>query len=550
MGAPALKHLSVTGNPTFELSVIQLGSDDLSESLRRDRAGVAHDRYGVTIASRTWKQARVWNLNLNAVSKDYIESLRDYFEAGSFYLYPDIDNTAVKYNVYWQEEQFNPVYVAPNKYALRATFKETTIGAGAPAFLTSAGNQTVAGNLDVGGNLTVVGTINGTVLQSGGTNLSSMFSYSGHNHVGQALNPTILSATSYVTSPVVNIGKQNAGEATICFVTGTTGLTTAATIGYYTATSSVLVLAPVQFLYPITSSTLNVNGVLECSSTIRGGPLMGTQFYVNQQSATTAAVQFSGSVNNTAVPRLTWSATTDRFNFNRPVVATAISAATYSGIDGTMISGGQTFTPVNLGAAGKSSYRVGDHFYVDNSLAVDPSSTYTTIQLQTTGNTKWAIDVNPTGTPDLRFYAGSAHGGSTRFTYGDFYVGGNAYFAAQLSAATFANVAHTKGLTLANTKATERVPMFYTTRAIVFDSTAALVAGTSPTVTWQLKYGPDASGTGTIINSAVTTSTTTGHTSSTMISGSVAANNWVWLTTTATGGTVTMMHLTARYREV
>ena len=125
MGYPSLQHLSLTGDPTFTLSTIHYGGDDLSKSIRRDRAGITQSRYGVPVSSRTWKNVKVWTLNINSGSQTYMESLRGYFEVGSFYLYPDIDDTDIKYTVFWMETSFNPVQIAPDQFKLKATFKET-----------------------------------------------------------------------------------------------------------------------------------------------------------------------------------------------------------------------------------------------------------------------------------------------------------------------------------------------------------------------------------------------------------------------------------------
>jgi len=177
MGASAFK-LTTGGTPT-EISVLHIGSDELSEDLKRSRAGVQHQRHGVTIAARTWMLPKVWNININSASKEYMESLRVFFEAGAFLMYPDVDNTAIFYNVYWSKDTFDPQYISPNQYRLTASIKETTIGAGTPAYIPSQGDQTVNGNLQVNGNLTVQDALNASTILSGGTDLSEIFISSG-----------------------------------------------------------------------------------------------------------------------------------------------------------------------------------------------------------------------------------------------------------------------------------------------------------------------------------------------------------------------------------
>jgi len=85
MGYPALQKIQDGIPVVHELLYVQLGGDELSEELRRDRAGVVHKRYGVTIGSRTWVESKVWRLNINACPQSEIETLQQYFELGEFY---------------------------------------------------------------------------------------------------------------------------------------------------------------------------------------------------------------------------------------------------------------------------------------------------------------------------------------------------------------------------------------------------------------------------------------------------------------------------------
>lgn len=545
MGAPALKHLSVTGNPTFELSVIQLGSDDLSEALRRDRAGVTHDRYGVTIASRTWKQARIWNLNINVASQGYIESLREYFEAASFYLYPDIDNTAVKYTVYWQEDSFNPTYVAPGKYALRATFKETTIGAGTPAFLTSAGNQSIAGTLAVGGNLTVAGTFNGSVMQSGGTDLTSIFSYTGHNHSSLSISPTTVVASSYVSAPEIRIGALGSNHASVEFFTGTTELTNIASIGYYTATSSILVLGDIQFANlvkgynllctgPVTANTLDVVGRIEGASWIRAaGSMLGGNFFVNQAgNVGSPFIQFSGSATDVTMPRLRYNIDVSQFEYNRNVYAPIVSGGTLR---------------------------------IDN-ISGNTGTTNPTLIFGITGSNKWLINCNRT-TNDLRFDAQYGHGGSVYFPYGNVNAAGSVLVANELrvtgmttlstvaaqaiSATTYSGITSSKGVTVLSPTSSDTITLMYTHRPILFTTAQAVVVGTSsPAVAFSCWFdsvrntgGPDP-----VIHSATVANVSDGDSISSNVT--VPAGNWVVLQMTSVTGTVSEFHITFNYKEV
>lgn len=110
----------------YELSVIQLGSDDLTDDLNRDFAGVTQFRYGVPVATRTWMNPRSWRLNINVATKEYIEGLRQFFTDRVFYLQPDPNDDNTLYRVYWLEDQFRPQRVLrPGYYSLTATFVET-----------------------------------------------------------------------------------------------------------------------------------------------------------------------------------------------------------------------------------------------------------------------------------------------------------------------------------------------------------------------------------------------------------------------------------------
>lgn len=180
MGYPAFRLIDATGATPTNLTTVSLGSDELSEDLRRSRGGVAHQRYGTVVAARTWKNSKVWKLRLNGVSQAYLESLRPFFEAGAFYFYPDVDVTSVKYSVFWTNNEFNPKYISPDKFALEATIKESTIGTGSPIYIGGgSGDQSIAGNLTVGGDLTVLGSFDITALDTVRSNGNIYVNYDG-----------------------------------------------------------------------------------------------------------------------------------------------------------------------------------------------------------------------------------------------------------------------------------------------------------------------------------------------------------------------------------
>ena len=123
MGNPAFS--LTTGSTPTELTTIHIGSSDPTTALSRYRAGTVHQRFGITVASRVWLNAKMWTMNINSGSQAYMESLRYYFEVGSFLFYPDVDNTS-HYDVFWDSDTFDPQYFAPDQYYLTFGIIETT----------------------------------------------------------------------------------------------------------------------------------------------------------------------------------------------------------------------------------------------------------------------------------------------------------------------------------------------------------------------------------------------------------------------------------------
>lgn len=95
----------------------------------------------------------------------------------------------------------------------------------------------------------------------------------------------------------------------------------------------------------------------------------------------------------------------------------------------------------------------------------------------------------------------------------------------------------------------EKIALFYTTSAITISAIRSVVTGTTPSVTFSIRYGSDFSlaGTEVVTGGITTTNTTTGLSTTTFNSASIAANNYVWITTTATSGTVNSINVTVQY---
>jgi len=106
-----------------------------------------------------------------------------------------------------------------------------------------------------------------------------------------------------------------------------------------------------------------------------------------------------------------------------------------------------------------------------------------------------------------------------------------------------------KSLTIINPTASEKIPLFFTTSALTVTQIRSLVTGTSPSVTFSLRFGTDVSGSGTeVVTSGITvTNTTTGLSTTSFNNAAIAADRFVWLTTSATSGTVTALHVSVTF---
>lgn len=109
----------------------------------------------------------------------------------------------------------------------------------------------------------------------------------------------------------------------------------------------------------------------------------------------------------------------------------------------------------------------------------------------------------------------------------------------------------TMGITLANPTASENKGFYFTKRAITVTQATAVVLGTSPSVTYQVKHDTSRSGSGNNLFSAgqTVTSTTTGSTSTTFSDATIPANSYVWLTTSASSGPATDFQLMLFFTE-
>ena len=114
---------------------------------------------------------------------------------------------------------------------------------------------------------------------------------------------------------------------------------------------------------------------------------------------------------------------------------------------------------------------------------------------------------------------------------------------------TFAPERKSNSITLIQPTASENVTVFFTDKAVTLQKMAAVLTGAGPSVTWSVRFAADRSTAGTevVTGGTTTTSITTGDVVTTFNNASIPANSFVWLTTTATSGTVNTFHLTATY---
>lgn len=110
--------------PPVAMPRVQLGSDDLAESRREFISEISLERYGHTVAARTFARARRWDATYHAVIATDVELMRTFFRARNFWLLPDGNDQANKIPVRWIDTEFNPGYVSPGVYGIKFQLEE------------------------------------------------------------------------------------------------------------------------------------------------------------------------------------------------------------------------------------------------------------------------------------------------------------------------------------------------------------------------------------------------------------------------------------------
>ncbi|HWO99764.1 MAG TPA: hypothetical protein VNL74_03970 [Methylococcus sp.] len=102
-----------------------------------------------------------------------------------------------------------------------------------------------------------------------------------------------------------------------------------------------------------------------------------------------------------------------------------------------------------------------------------------------------------------------------------------------------------RGITILYPTGADFVVAFFTPQAIPLSKIRSAVQGTSPSVTFSVKYGSSLASLTEVVTGGITcTNTTTGLETTSFNNGTIAAGSFVVLTTSAISGTVNSLHVT------
>ncbi len=117
-----------------------------------------------------------------------------------------------------------------------------------------------------------------------------------------------------------------------------------------------------------------------------------------------------------------------------------------------------------------------------------------------------------------------------------------------LSSTTLTVKPKPKGVWVESPTATEKIQLFFNPIAWTLTEIRSVLPGASstPSCTFSIRYGTDVSGAGTevVTGGIATTSTTTGDSTTAFTNATLPAGNFVWITTTATSGTIPALSVT------
>lgn len=104
-----------------------------------------------------------------------------------------------------------------------------------------------------------------------------------------------------------------------------------------------------------------------------------------------------------------------------------------------------------------------------------------------------------------------------------------------------------RSITIAGPKSGDNFTLFRTDVETTINSVTALVSGTGPSVTYELRYAASRTATGTLATTSSTTTNTTTGAAATVQNQPIPANSYVWLVITSVAGTVGEMNVTIAF---
>ena len=104
-----------------------------------------------------------------------------------------------------------------------------------------------------------------------------------------------------------------------------------------------------------------------------------------------------------------------------------------------------------------------------------------------------------------------------------------------------------KDITIEAPTTTEDITFFYTPIAITVTEVRVVGVGTTPSLTLQLKHSTSREAAGNALTTSAAHTNTTGGSTATLSDDTIPAASYVWIETTATGGTVVSFSIHVRY---
>jgi hypothetical protein len=108
-----------------------------------------------------------------------------------------------------------------------------------------------------------------------------------------------------------------------------------------------------------------------------------------------------------------------------------------------------------------------------------------------------------------------------------------------------------KAVSFQSPTASENVSLWYTPVALTITEVGESIRGTTPSVTYNIRYAAtrDAASPTAVFSSDRAVTSVSGTTVSTFANASIPAGSWIWITTSATSGTVNDFNATIIYRQ-